>query len=726
MNRSGFDFNSLKNELLSRSESLLRSWFPSGKLVGREFCVGSLNGEAGNSLKINTRTGQWSDFATGEAGGDLISLYAAIHGITQSDAARELLGNKKLVNLPTIRAVIPTTIGRPPEDAKPPSFVHKSLGSPSQVYEYKDSENRTAFFVARYNLAEGKKSLIPYSWDLVKKDWVNRAWKECLPLFNLQKILESKDATVIVVEGEKCVLAAESIFTNQNFVFCTWAGGAQAVKKTDFKPFRGRKIIIWPDADDVGVAAAKLVAHTAHLVEAESVEILKVDSQGFKEGFDVADAIDEGWDAAKIKEFIELNAFQYQKQSEEKIPVKKTKEASKPAFPKETLDIWKACGFSLSINKSGEISGIILNAENLSRAFYSWPDLKDRFWWDDFHKKIFFKSLDRGVIREFSFDHDLRSLLVYFQSVLRVSNTHKVVLEDALIAHAVDRKKNEPQEWVKSLQWDGVDRISGFFTLFCGADKNAYSEAVSRNFWVSIIARIFNPGCQVDNMVVLEGSQGVRKTSLLRAIGGPWYCSASAEIGTKPFWEQIIGRVVVEFSELEGMNRSETTSLKRDISTTVDRFRPSYGRSAGDFPRTCVFVGTTNKEDYLKDETGNRRFWPIRVEYINLESFIKERDQVFAEAYFRWKRGDSWWEMPEEETLHEQAQRMEVDPWESVVLKWVEFKDFFTMGQILGECLDIPRGQWNRSHRMRVGAILKLDGWKYGRNKERVRGYLKK
>ena len=172
---------------------------------------------------------------------------------------------------------------------------------------------------------------------------------------------------------------------------------------------------------------------------------------------------------------------------------------------------------------------------------------------------------------------------------------------------AFRNRRNCVRDWLESLKWDQVPRIEHFFENHFGADP----RAASANFWISLVARVCRPGCQVDNMVVLEGPQGIRKSSALRVIGGEWFTEQHESATGKGFFEVLQGKLLVEVSEMDSFSRAEVTKVKQIITCTNDRFRESYGRHAKDHPRQCIFVGTTNRDDWNTDVTGARRFWPI-------------------------------------------------------------------------------------------------------------------
>lgn len=277
-------FKQLSRELLSQSRSLLHQWFPEGRVQGKEFVVGSIRGEKGSSLSINMETGQWADFAGTEKGGDLISLYAAIHGTSQAQAARDLggvaLGGKIKKKRPS-----------PPDNATIPSMSHAKWGDPSSVWTYREKDGRVIGYIARYDPPGERKQIVPWTWDDEKKCWRAMAFCSPRPLYGLDRLAAMSGVPGLIVEGEKAADAAAKI-VGDHFAVVTWPGGAKAVGKVDWSPLHFRAINIWPDADKPGVEAASDIA-AALAGNVPSIHILDVSGQD--DGWDAADALADGW-----------------------------------------------------------------------------------------------------------------------------------------------------------------------------------------------------------------------------------------------------------------------------------------------------------------------------------------------------------------------------------------------------------------------------------------------
>lgn len=202
-----------------------------------------------------------------------------------------------------------------------------------------------------------------------------------------------------------------------------------------------------------------------------------------------------------------------------------------------------------------------------------------------------------------------------------------------------------------------------------GADPK-YLAAVAKKFMISAVARALKPGCKVDSMLVLEGAQGAGKSSAARVLAGFDYFSDNLPaMGTKDASDHIRGKWIIEVGELSAMQKSEVESTKAFISRQEEKFRPAYNRKEITYKRRCVFIGTTNQDAYLRDETGNRRFWPVRVETIDLTRLKRDRDMLWAEAVYLYRNGEKWHLTDDEVPLAVAAQqdRVSEDIWQATL-----------------------------------------------------------
>lgn len=308
---------------------------------------------------------------------------------------------------------------------------------------------------------------------------------------------------------------------------------------------------------------------------------------------------------------------------------------------------------------------------------------------------------------------------------------HQDILVPAAIAGqavetvARDQMFHPVREYLEALRWDETPRLDNWLVSYLGANESPYVSAISSRWLISAVARVFRPGCQADSALILEGPQGIRKSSALATLAGSWFTDGLSELGSKDSAMETSGVWIIELAELDSLSRAEVSTVKAFISRRHDRFRPPYGKRLVDLPRQCVFAGSVNPEGgYLKDATGGRRFWPVVCGEIDVEALKQDRDQLWAEACVRFKRGDPWWLGDKglvEHAAEEQADRYQGDPWEEPIRDWlakpIDLGRSFpgskqqpvldvSVGEVLESALKIESGRWTQTDQNRVVRCL--------------------
>ena len=363
-------------------------------------------------------------------------------------------------------------------------------------------------------------------------------------------------------------------------------------------------------------------------------------------------------------------------------------------------------------------------------------------------------------------DNDDAGLRSYLEKKYDIDVKSKA--EDALSIVMNERRFSSVLEYLEPLEWDGVARIETLLQDYLGAEDSAYTREAMKNTLVGAVARIYRPGCKMDNALVLIGLQGLGKSTFIRKLARreEWYTDSVNRFGDKDSMSAIQGKWIVELAELAGMAKAEVEAVKAFISSSSDSFRKAYRRNDKDYQRQSILIGSTNNENFIRDATGGRRFWPVKIGIQKRSKDVfkdldQEIDQIWAEAKFYFLRGDSWFAQGEFAMLAAEKQResAELDGYTETIREYLEtllpadwydnekwtddtraefFNDTYALYKDVGrtlrrdrvtiievgrECLGLPKSRLDMPMSKRIAdAMRKIEGWEYRRNVRRPGG----
>lgn len=314
----------------------------------------------------------------------------------------------------------------------------------------------------------------------------------------------------------------------------------------------------------------------------------------------------------------------------------------------EKLDM----SWAVKLRRNPKTGNIIPDRPNIRIILENDPRLKNTFAYDAFTQRIAIISpiywRNKNDVSEFWNDSDDAQLRYFMEAYFGIDSAKKI--DDEVISVAKKKTFHRVREYLNGLKWDGKPRMEKIFIKYLGAPDNPYVKILTRKSLIAAVGRVMSPGIKYDNMIVLTGEQGIGKSFLLSKLARDWFSDTLSDLRNKDAYEGLRGKWIIELSEMSFMKKTDTDTAKLFISKQVDYFRESFGKRAQDYPRQCVFFGTTNERFYLKDKTGNRRFFPISCSYSTREQNIfleenldEEINQIWAEAKVAWDNGESLW-----------------------------------------------------------------------------------
>lgn len=619
------------------------------------------------------------------------------HAGCEQGAVHAALAERGLIRKPS-SPLTPRITPRPPMkiiDGGKKASAPEPIGRIVNTYDYIDATGQLLFQVVRFEpktFRQRRPNGGGWQWGLGQTKPI---------LYRLPDVLAAQ--TVLIPEGEKDVERLKAL----GFTATTSPMGAGKWRHEMGEALTGKHVVILPDNDEPGEKHALDIATSAADHDAKSVRVVRLPKLPAKG--DVSDWLDSGNGREELEKAI--RAAPLWRRSEE---------------PGEGDPGWRS---RLVTGDHGPLD----NEANTVTALTWAPELAGRFRYDGFRTETQGRDMPwdaRPEWRDLS-DNDVTELAIWLQE--QGINAKPIRVNAALEAYARRHEYHPVRQYLRGLKWDGVPRIERWTVTHLGAADLAYNRAVGRCWLIGAVARVMQPGCKLDTALILEGAQGMGKSTVMCVLAGqPWFADEISHLGSKDAAQDTRGKWIIELAELSAMTRQEVETVKAFMSRAVDHYRPSYGRRSIDVPRQCAFVGSTNRDDYLQDDTGNRRFWPVKVGVIDLAAVKRDRDQLWAEAVALYDRGVAWWLAKEEEDLAEveQLERVTVDPWEGLVashvalLRFVVIDDLFLM-------LQIPKERWSVKDQKRLAAILRRLGFVRGKEQgtratSRRNGYVRR
>lgn len=310
-------------------------------------------------------------------------------------------------------------------------------------------------------------------------------------------------------------------------------------------------------------------------------------------------------------------------------------------------------------------------------------------------------------------DSDITALTEFLQLEGLATIGREAVFQ-AMDLRATERAFHPIRDYLGGLHWDGTPRVATWMSTYLGAADNPYTRSVGEMFLISMVARIYVPGCKVDHMPIFQGLQGTLKSSACRILGGAWFDDSLPDIHSKDAAQHLRGLWLIEVAELASTSRAEADHLKAFITRSTDIYRPSYGKLDVEVPRQCTFIGSTNEAVYLRDETGGRRFWPVGVSKIDLPGLTADRDQLWAEVVHLYRAGRPWWAHREFEAKYivpEQDSRFVADAWQERIAPYLAAAPRVTIGEVAKDALFLDIHKLGIPEQRRIRAVLHKLGW---------------
>tara|TARA_R110000824_G_scaffold303710_1_gene491510 strand:- start:3487 stop:4824 length:1338 start_codon:yes stop_codon:yes gene_type:complete len=341
---------------------------------------------------------------------------------------------------------------------------------------------------------------------------------------------------------------------------------------------------------------------------------------------------------------------------------------------------------------------------------------KKKIWLNEFSNAIY---LDEKPLKDTDYTRVKRWMYNHYRTHF---STDAIVEATNYVAES--NGHNPLTSWLNKSVWDGVPRMDEWLVRACGSEDSKLNREIGRRWLIQCVARAMEPGCKADCVLILVGPQGARKSTTFRILGSPeYFCDTPMDIGSSNAYMQIHRAWIYEVAELDSIRRARNSSTKAFLSAQEDTFRLPYARQTVTLKRHTVFCGTTNKAEFITDETGSRRYWPVQVGKMDTDWTEHNRSQLWSEAVVAYKNGEKWYlENETQEELNEQSSDFrQFDPWHEIIERYIKANGVnISTTELMEQGLKLEKYQMTRASEMRVGDIMRQLG--FDRVRRRVFG----
>jgi hypothetical protein len=526
------------------------------------------------------------------------------------------------------------------------------------------------------------------------------------PLYRLKELLDAPlDAKIYLPEGEK---DADTCVKRWGFTATTVMCGADNWWGTYALAFEGRHVVIPIDNDDKGRERGEFLRRLLGRVAAKIDVVLP--PTGKPKG-DITDWANMNPNAT-VADAQEMCRINWQP------PLDKNKDEALLVEVKKMIAAWLRREGWKDVDPETKRPKAVLNCSTALDLL----EISVRY--DEFNKKLYTNNTGDKIFDNVEVVDELALHLSKRISLVWTTEFSMAALRDEIALRAKHNTFHPVQERLNGLKWNGTSRVANWLPTYLGVeitdDNKEYVSAVGEMFLLQMVARIMQPGCKADYVLILEGPQGRKKSTALEILAGEDYFSDDLPpLTDKDAKLHLRGKWLVELGEIERTLRVDPETFKAFQTRKIDRYRPPYGRNDIDQPRQCVFAGTVNSDQYFTDATGNRRGWPVTCGTIDIEKLKEDRDQLFAETMVLYQQGKHWWpdaDFEEKHFMPQQAARQietAFDQYVQRILRCCDNERRITLDFVAG----LIKGKYPNFKDYLLPRAMKLAGWKSIRSK---------